>query len=65
MYCLEGSWLVRLLSLDLAILLDVDVIVGLEDTDFVFWEVDTIHRGQFRYLEWSYGRYGKLSSART
>lgn len=31
----------RLLSLDLAILLDVDVIVGLKDTDFVVWEVDS------------------------
>ncbi len=39
----------RLLSLDLAILLDVDVIVGLEDTDFVVWEVDTVvHRGQLQ-----------------
>jgi len=48
MYCLEGSWLVRLLSLDLAILLDVDVIVGLEDTDFVFWEIDseTLDQGE-------------------
>ncbi len=39
----------RLLSLDLAILLDVDVIVGLKDTDFVVWEVDTVvHRGQLQ-----------------
>lgn len=29
----------RLLSLDLAILLDVDVVVGLEDAHLVFWEL--------------------------
>ena len=31
-----------LLGLDLAILLDVDVVICLEDADFVFGEFDTV-----------------------
>lgn len=29
------------LGLDLAILLDVDMLIGLENANFVFWELDT------------------------
>ena len=43
MYChgLLCSCHGRSLGFDLAVLLDVDVVVGLEDADFVVWELDT------------------------
>lgn len=31
-----------LLCLDFAILFDVDMLIGLEDTDFVFWELNAV-----------------------
>lgn len=37
-----------LLCLDFAILFDMDMLVGLKDTDFVFWELDgeTLNQGE-------------------
>ena len=43
-----------LLCLDLLILFNVDVVIGLEDADFVFGEFDAIDHGEVvSHLSWS------------